>query len=132
MKVTDKLNPFQLASLVDCYSPDTLDSPGGAWLTVVYEAAIEAFERVADEELHDFDWSDAAHEIADQHCDDSDGTYNMWQRFVDLGAFNEDPSELGADSGDMNKLAMTCLYMIAERVCTLSFDEWTRLAAAPA
>jgi hypothetical protein len=132
MKVTDKLNPFQLASLVDCYSPDTLDSPGGAWLTVVYEAAIEAFERVADEELHDFDWSDAAHEIADQHCDDLGRHLQHVAAVRGPGRVQRGPERAGRRLGDMNKLAMTCLYMIAERVCTLSFDEWTRLAAAPA
>ena len=43
--------------------------------------------------------------------------------FVDLGAYHEDPSELGADTSDMEEAAKTCLYLIADRLIVALLDE---------
>jgi hypothetical protein len=49
-------------------------------------------------------------------------THQMWSEFVDLCAYNEDPTELGADASDMDHCARVCLYMIAERCARAVMD----------
>lgn len=43
-------------------------------------------------------------------------THTRWQEFADLGAWQEDPTEIGSDGSDMTAAAGVCLYMIAERL----------------
>lgn len=107
-------SPYWLASEVSCYSPDSEASPGAKFLDNIQDAVneIEDDELVAD--TTDERSSEWAHEIADQCVPVY--TYPMWQTFVDLGAFNEDPEELGMTSDDMTRCGMTCLYIIGHRL----------------
>lgn len=104
MTMTDKLNAYHLARLAETYSPDSLESPGAHFLASVADA-FEEYERDADG-----DW---LHEAADGAVPIY--THERWQVFVDLGAYNEDISDLGA-TGDATQDAAIALYMIAERL----------------
>lgn len=116
-------NPFSLATLADCASPDTSDSPGAQFLARI---ARDVAEHVGDAPLG---WSDqlgglddAAHEIADSAVPIY--THERWQTFVDLAAYHEDVTELAApDSFDLTGLAGVALYMIAERLVRALADE---------
>lgn len=110
--LTSELNAYRLAGMAECASPDSPDSPGVRFLLRV---ASDFAERVADGEEYDDDAAyDMAHEVADAAVPIY--THERWVTFVDLAAYNEDPSELGADASDMTELAGVCLYLIAERL----------------
>lgn len=98
-------NAYHLASMAGCASPDSLESAGAVFLGHVADGV----EERADE------WDeDAVHEIADGAVPIY--TYHVWSTFVDLAAYNEDPTELGADASDLEQAAKVALYMIAERL----------------
>lgn len=101
-------NPNQLARIAECYSPDSFTSPGARFLE---EIADSVNERREDGSLVRVD---APAEIADAAVPVY--THERWQTFVDLGAYEEDVSELGADASDLTQCAAVALYMIAERL----------------
>ena len=107
MPATETLNPYELANMADCSNPDSQESPGARFLLSVQD---DYRERVEDGY---YDEDDSPHEIADGAVPVY--THNLWQTFTDLGAYNEDPSELGVESDDMTSAAGVCLYMIAAR-----------------
>lgn len=90
---------YQLARMADTASPDSPDSPGAKWLAYVELCA----EDVTDE--------DGITEAADQAVPVY--TYEMWQTFVDLAAWQEDITEFGPVE-EMEKGAQVALYMIAD------------------
>lgn len=102
-----------LARLADCASPDGPESAGAQFLISVQDSVNEVFEYEVTE--------DTVSEIADGAPDVY--THTMWAEFVDLAAYNEDPTELGADGSDMEKCARICLYMIAERLAQALISE---------
>ena len=101
---------YALARMADCSTPDGPESPGAVWLENVADDALDAWE----ERGEDNDIDDAAHQTADDAVPIY--THQTWSVFVDLGAYNEDPTELGGDGADMTQTAKVCLYMIAERL----------------
>lgn len=107
MDATETLNAYQLARLAECPGPDSLTSHGARFLERVQDDYREAVE---DERYDD----DTAHEIADGAVPIY--THEMWLTFVDLCAYQEDPSELGYDGSDMDKDGSACLYIIAQRL----------------
>ena len=108
MTATETLNAYQLARLADCMDPDSHTSPGAQFLERVQD---DYRERVED---GSYDEDETPHEIADGAVPIY--THKLWETFTDLGAYQEDPSELGAESDDMTRAAGVCLYMIAERL----------------
>jgi hypothetical protein len=128
--VTDSIrhdhSPFLLATLADCYSPDAADSPGAKFLTSV---ARDVAERFDDPDLSPEEQAgiignlreDGAHEIADGAVPIY--THDRWLTFVDLGAYNEDVTELGATADDLTGAAGVALYMIAERLVRALAEE---------
>ena len=110
------LTVFRLANEAGCSSPDDAESAGAKFLDAVRDAVIEAIEY--DPEASDYD--EQASEIADNAPDVY--THAMWSEFVDLAAYNEDPTELGAEADDMDKCARVCLYMIADRLARVLFE----------
>jgi hypothetical protein len=68
------------------------------------------------------EWADQAAEIANNAPDVY--THTLWLEFIDLCAYREDPSDLGVDASDMEKAARVCLYLIAERLANVLFDEY--------
>lgn len=102
------MNAYQLANLAGVACPDSVESPGAQFLRGVESAA----EDVAD--------PDDVGEVADGCVPVY--THERWQVFVDLAAFNEDPSELGGDSADLTQAAGVALYMIAERLLAVLLE----------
>lgn len=107
--------PWQLARMADCFDPDSLLSPGATFLREVWDAA------TSERDQYDDDDSDAAHAIADGAVPIY--THAVWSTFVDLGAYREDPTELGFDGSDMEQAAKVCLYMIAERLAVAAMEQ---------
>ena len=103
---TETRTVWQLARLADCFDPDAEDSPGGRFLRSVEADVLERSAYGWDEE--------AVHEIADS----APAVYNStrWAEFVDLGAWQEDVSEVAGGGEDMTTRAGLALYMIAERL----------------
>lgn len=113
---------FTLAGLAECDDPDSDDSPGADFLRRVAGDVIDRVEwhREQGDDLAGVDWSDVAHEVADGCVPVY--TYGMWQTFVDLAAWQEDPMELGGGE-DMTRSAMVCLYLIGERLALALLEE---------
>lgn len=112
---TDSPTPWRLARMAGCYDPDSETSAGATFLREVYDAA------TSERDQYDSDDSDAAHEIADGAVPIY--THAVWATFVDLGAYREDPTELGYDGSDMEQAAKVCLYMIAERLAVAAMEQ---------
>jgi hypothetical protein len=104
---------YHLANLADCASPDNENSAGAKFLESVRDDIIEAWEY--NDQTHD---DDTLRDIVAQAADNAPDIYTsrMWEQFVDLAAYREDPTELGSDGSDMEQAARVCLYMIAERL----------------
>jgi len=113
----NEYNAYELARMAGCASPDTLNSAGAHFLALVADSAAEDVERLRDSDER----NDAAHDIADACVPVY--TVDVWRTFVDLAAWTEDPSELGADVSDMEQAAKVCLYLIAERLVYALADE---------
>ena len=117
--------PYELARMAGCSDPDGVDSPGAQFLRDVWHAATRDRDAYAD------DVSDAAHDIADSAVPVY--TRDVWATFTDLGAWAEDPSELGYDASDMEQAAKVCLYLIGQRLAGLllmTSAEYEEAAAA--
>lgn len=114
-------NPQQLADDAGCGNPDSPDSPGAKFLAGIARDVADYFDSAPDDrpdtfrsinaELTD---GDGAHEIADGAVPAY--THERWQVFVDLGAYNEDPTEIGATADDLTEAAGVALYLIASRL----------------
>ena len=111
---------FALAADAECGAPDHDGTAGASFLRSVRDGLVEAVldgsftHLLADED-------NRIHEIADGAPDVY--TDVKWAEFVDLAAYNEDPSELAADDADMGDRASVCLYIIAERLCRVLLAE---------
>jgi hypothetical protein len=94
--------------------PDSIDSPGAKFLERVESNIIE---RRGEGSLDE----DSIHELADSAVPIY--THERWQVFVDLGAYQEDVSEIGASSEDLTQCAAVALYLIADRLARALMDE---------
>ena len=120
-------NAYQLANLAECASPDSDSSPGAKFLISVQDGVNDAhdMEQAADATSYDptpTEWADQAAEIADNASDVY--THTLWLEFIDLCAYREDPSDLGVDAHDMEQAARVCLYLIAERLANVLFEQY--------
>lgn len=116
--MTHSLNAYELSRLADCGEPDKPDSLGAQFLLGVQDAVNEALTpgNVYEE------GNDAAHEIADNAVPVY--TYIKWQTFVDLCAWQEDLDDwIGSGTKDIDDLSNIALYIIAERLAMLLFEE---------
>jgi hypothetical protein len=114
------LNVYQLASIADCAQPDHSESPGALMLSGVRDAVLEAIDS-GSITLTDQDDNGQLDEIADGAP--SAYTYECWQQFTDLGAWQEEP-ESGEWPEDLTKTAMIALYQIADRLAHALVDSW--------
>lgn len=113
------LSTWRLADMADSPSaPDNESSPGAVFLRSVRDDLADRLEYADDVAIDDFE--DEIHEIADSAPDVY--TTRRWAEFVDLAAWGEDPTDLGADATDMTAAAGVCLYMIAERLARALLD----------
>ena len=106
------LNAYELASAADCLMPDTPTSAGAEWLSSVRDDVLVEVHGVAAEDFNRLT-EDTANEIADSAVPIYTG--QKWATFVDLGAYQEDVSEL-IDTQDFDKMSDVALYAIAERL----------------
>lgn len=116
-------NAYALCADADTSTPDNDDSTGAAFLAGVRDAVIEHFDGLTEDPRNVLDSltdGDAAHEIADSAVPVY--TYQRWQTFTDLGAWDEDVSEY-AEGGDLTSAAAAALYMIATRLVRSLADE---------
>lgn len=113
-----ELHAYQLARLAECGGPNTSGSPGAVFLEGVRDDLIERLGYETPDEIRD---GDTLHEIADGAPDCY--TQVRWNEFVDLGAWEEDLSELGGPGPDMTVAAGMALYIIAERLVVTLLDE---------
>ena len=118
-------NVYQLANMADCGSPDSTDSPGAEFLASVAGAVIEHLEYLRND---GYMMSEAFSDLRDDMHSLVDPlvpvyTHAMWQTFVDLAAYREDPTELGGPLDDMTRAGMIALYMIAERLAYAIADD---------
>ncbi len=119
---TEPANAFQLASMAECGTPESSVSPGADFLRHVQTDVQERVEweieqnhaETIEEACDSLRDNGGLSEIADSAVPIY--THTLWATFVDLAAYQEDPSELGADSPDMQQSAGICLYLIAERL----------------
>lgn len=117
-----ELNAYQLAGMADTHSPDTLESEGAEFLTIVRRAVADSLEEFAGTSsadnladlVEEFRDSDDVRQIADDAP--SIWTFTKFKQFTDLAAWQEDVSEYSDGDTDMEKLAGIALYMIAERL----------------
>ena len=107
-------NAYVLAGMADCASPDREDSPGARFLGLVADSVVEAVEN--DDDRDDIPWS-AADQCVPIY------TRDVWRTFVDLSAWQEDPTEYGADASDMEQAAKVCLLMIGERLAAAILED---------
>lgn len=125
---TDSTDPrdwtvHHLARAAECSDPDTLTSPGARFLTGVRDAVIEEWEYLGgtgvDVDAFRDDLADTLDPCVPVYTSD------LWSAFVDLGAYNEDPTDLGADASNMAQAAAVCLYVIGERLAHAVIDALT-------
>ena len=104
---------YELSRLADCADPDSTTSPGGVWLTDLYEAW--------DDNRHQYDDVERMiTEIADGAV--PTGTHAGWLVYVDLCAYREDLSDYSVTTTDMTEVCRLALCVIAERtVAALEF-----------
>jgi|SRR6516225_10905127 hypothetical protein len=100
---------YELARLAEVASPDSPTSPGAEWLNSV--------ARWAEDVENDDDITEAADSVVPVY------THERWRVFVDLAAYNEDPTDLGADASDMTQAAGVALFLIAERLIQALLQE---------
>ena len=111
-------NAYRLADLAECASPDSNSSPGAMFLISVQDGVNDATSY----DPTQTEWADQAAEIADDAPDVY--THTLWLEFIDLCAYREDPSDLGVDAHDMEQAARVCLYLIAERLANVLFEQY--------
>lgn len=108
------LDSYELADMLDVSSPDNSCSPGAEFLSGIRD---DVHERLRNGATAD-DLRNESGAIASEFVEiiESRGTHRKWTAFVDLGAWQEDLSELGSfeDAGDV---ANRALWQIADRFC---------------
>lgn len=109
---------YSIAHAADVYLPDSDNSPGAEWLRTLRDAAVETF----DLDDNGGEVSDTVSQMLAENEGDAPyviGTHRAWSVFVDLGAYNEDLTDLGYESipaNDLSKAVDLALYQVAERV----------------
>lgn len=109
-------NAHQLAGLADCYSPDSPDSPGAQYLALVRDSIVEAY-RYTVEHGNTFDRDDL-HEVVDGCVPVY--THNLWQTFLDLGAYNVDVDDY---SPDLEHYPAIAVYTVGETLAYSIVDK---------
>ena len=118
----ERWNAYQLAGMAGCASPDKLDSPGAQFLQLIASTTVDAWEDTPEEDR-------GAEALQDDVSEYVDGcvpvyTFDVWQTFTDLAAWQEDVTEYGPIE-DMERAAMIALCTIGQR---LAMELLTELA----
>ena len=133
---------YGLSAMAGCGAPNSGGSAGADLLGSVARALSDAIEYVIADKTNDYSAANMR-ELIDALRDEGDlstiadgapsiYTHTMWSEFLDLSAYQEDPSELGfelngSDGAGMEDAARVCLYIIAERLvgalCEQAIDD---------
>lgn len=107
---------YRLANEAECFGPDSLDSEGAQFLERVRNAVldIDGIGEMSSDDLDTIDDDGTLGQIADDAP--SVYTFTKWRQFVDIGAWQEDVSELSEDTSDIDSLASLALNIIADRL----------------
>lgn len=98
---------YELSKMADSADPDSITSPGGEWLTHVYESWVDVRDEYDDVDRMIQEVADGATPV---------GTHLMWLVYVDLCAYREDLSDYSITTTDMTDVCRLALYIIAERI----------------
>jgi len=119
---------FRLSNEAGIASAPVIPSDGSKFLESVRDAFIERMEFQRSDALGAWriseDVVDIIHEVVDGCVPIY--THQIWETFTDLCAWTEDLSELGGPETDMNKNAMTALYMIGCRLGDVLWDAYKK------
>lgn len=119
-----ELSAFALARLVECGTPDTLESPGAAFLVGVRDDVAERITRLGEgEKFSDADMHDIATEVADSAP--YTYTHRMWLEFVDVCAYCEENETGEPWPSEPEDMARAALGQIAARLVNVLFVEYT-------
>lgn len=135
----DCLNSYRLATLIGCLSPDSLDSPGGLFLSRFRYAFANEFWSTRGGRGSGL-LSPPSPKMISEVCDNapSASTHDMWKEYVDLGVYHnlvdikigslnidedsfDDDTTVALDLGD---LARKALVEIANRLADALLSEW--------
>lgn len=127
LDVLRDLNVFHLSDRADCASPENLGSAGAHFLDAVRNDAVDLLESLDADGVQSFVLYGTDGDLSDDISERADSavpiyTHQLWATFVDLAAYNEDATELGADASDLDQCARTCLYLIADRLLRTLID----------
>ncbi len=117
---------WRLANDAGVAGPDSVTSPGADWLRLVYGSALEIAEQIRDNGwtvsamIEDGDGLDLVTESADSVVPIY--THNLWEVFVDLAAYTEEIEDYEIVD-NLNHAASVALYLIAERLISVTLDE---------
>ncbi|MDQ3222056.1 MAG: hypothetical protein M3Q75_01040 [Gemmatimonadota bacterium] len=114
------MTAYSLANLADC----TLGGPdghGAPFLIGVRDHVVEMHEWAVANDVERPDLYERSDEVADSAVPVY--TYDLWQTFVDVSAFSEDISDYGVDVSDLDRVARTAVYMVAERLASALFEQ---------
>ena len=120
---------YVLAGMADCATPDTPTSPGAQYLDRVARDVLDWWEDADADDRESI--ADYPHDVVAELGDQAVPIYtrDIWAAFVDLGAYAEDPTELGEDGSDMERAAAACLYLIGERLAVALLAELVEQSA---
>jgi hypothetical protein len=101
--VLRNLSIYRLSNEAGCAGPDSVEpmSAGARFLDSIRDDVIDRIEsepEILGRAFEDLDDDGMIHEIADSAPDVYTST--MWAEFVDLGAYQEDPTDLGIAQSD--------------------------------
>lgn len=105
-----------------CAAPDSNTSAGAVMLIEIRDNIVTAIEETPGITADDL--RDKVGEILDGVVDYR--TWQKWQQFVDLAAWQEEPedSEAGWGTTEMDKMADSALYQIADRAAYALISAW--------
>jgi hypothetical protein len=105
---------YELSKMADVGDPDHSESPGGEWLTYIYESWENVRTQYDDVDRMITETADGSVPV---------GTHQRWLVYVDVCGYREDLTDYDLDPKDMNAICSLCLYVIAERlIAALEFD----------
>ena len=105
---------YELSKMADVADPDHSESPGGEWLTYIYESWENARGQY-----------DNVDRMIDETADGSvpTGTHQAWLAYVDVCGYREDLTDYSITTTDMSEVCRLTLYVIAQRlIAALEFD----------
>lgn len=105
---------YELSKMADVADPDHSESPGGEWLTYIYESWAEMRTQYDDVDRMIAETADGSVPT---------GTHQGWLVYVDVCGYREDLTDYGVTTTDMTEVCRLVLYVIAERlIAGLEFD----------